>query len=112
MLLRGPRAHPGTQAEVPQTFLWTLGQGHTHSGQAGCSWASVALEVPGTRSVGAKGRVPCTEVLSCSGATGAQTGTPRPLESSAHSFWSQTPAQRKGLFGKESNVEPLPSAGS
>lgn len=83
----------------------------THSGQTGCSWASMALEVPGTRSVGAKGRVPCIEVLSSLGATDAQIGTPRPFESSAHSFWSQTPAQTKGLFGKESNVDPLPSGG-
>lgn len=109
VLLRGPRAHPGTQVGVPHTSLWTLGQEHTHSGQTGCSWASMALEVPGTRSVGAKGRVPCIEVLSSLGATDAQIGTPRPFESSAHSFWSQTPAQTKGLFGKESNVDPLPS---
>lgn len=111
VLLRGPRAHPSTQVGVSHSSLWTLGQKHTHSGQTGCSWASMAREVPGT-TVGAKGRVPCIEVLSSSGATDAQTGTPRPFESSAHSFWSQTPAQTKGLFGKESNVDPLPSGGA
>lgn len=58
-----------------------------------------------------QGQVPCIEVLSSLGATDAQIGTPRPFESSAHSFWSQTPAQTKGLFGKESNVDPLPSGG-
>lgn len=103
---QGTPRHPGRGAP---SSLWTLGQENTHSGQTGCSWASMALEVPGTRSVGAKGRVPCFEVLSSSGATDAQTGTPRPFESSAHSFWSQTPAQTKGLFGKGSNVDPLPS---
>lgn len=71
----------------------------------------MALEVPGTRSVGAKGWVPCIEVLSSLGATDAHIGTPRSFESSAHSFWSQIPAQTKGLFGKESNIDPLPSGG-
>lgn len=63
VLLRGPRAHPGTQAGIPQTSLRTLGQEHTHSGQAGCSWAALALEVPGARPVGVKAMVPCTDVV-------------------------------------------------
>lgn len=84
VLLRGPRAHPGTQAGIPQTSLRTLGQLESRPG-------SPAL------------------MLSCLGATDAPTGTPRPSESSAHSFWSQTPAQRKGFWGRKAtwSLSPL-----